>query len=151
MRYGLPKKILVPTDLSDSSDAALKEAAALAEKCDAELIVLYADELTPPLDPSIEVPQKFVDMTDVQRTAVVEEQLRKRVATIVPPGVHVDSMVRLNVPVDAILNVAEERDADWIVMATHGRTGMKRAFQGSVTEEVMRHTKRPVLAIHGQA
>ena len=151
MRSGLPKRILVPVDLSENANAALKEAAAVAEKCNAELIVLYADELIPPLDPSIELPQRFVDMTDSERKVVVQNELERRVDAIVPASVHVDSIVKIDRTVHAILTTAEEKDADWIVMVTHGHDGLKRTLQGSVTEEVIRHTTRPVLAVHAAA
>jgi Universal stress protein family len=54
MHLGMPKRILVPTDFSETSRTALKEAAAVAEGCAAELVVLYADPLIPPLDAEVE-------------------------------------------------------------------------------------------------
>ena len=46
---------------------------------------------------------------------------------------------------EGIINFAEEIDADLIVMATHGRTGFAHLIAGSIAEEVVNHTKRPVL------
>lgn len=51
--------------------------------------------------------------------------------------------------VDHILSVAEEQNADLIVMTTHGHDGFLDAFRGSTTERVLRAAKCPVLAVHG--
>jgi nucleotide-binding universal stress UspA family protein len=151
MRLGMPKKILVPTDLTEVSNVALKEAVEVAKSCSAELIVLYADRFYPPLDANFELPHQFADYDDEQKRTVATNMLKERIAAIVPRDVRVQPLVVIDSPVDAILTVAKENDADWIVMGTHGRTGAARAFQGSVTEEVLRHADRPVLAIHSAA
>ena len=52
-------------------------------------------------------------------------------------------------PAGQILRTAEEVGCDLIVMGTHGRTGLRRVLMGSVTEEVMRHARCPVLAAKG--
>ena len=151
MRTGLPKRILFPTDFTDTSQAALKQAAAVAESCSAELVVLYADQFIPPLDVELELPNNFIDLNEKEKKEVVENYLKKEVAAIVPPGVHVDPVVVIGSPVPAILQTAKEKDADWIVMGTHGRSGFQRLVEGSVTEEVLRHADRPVLALHATA
>ena len=138
----LPKKILVPTDFSEPSRAALQQAALVANACSAKLTVLYADPFVPPLDPLDDV---------TTRTARSKEEaarhLGEEVKELVPPNVQVETMVVVNTPVSAILDVAKEKDVDWIVMGTHGRTGVKRLVLGSVTEEVLRGTDRPVLTV----
>ncbi|HUJ16233.1 MAG TPA: universal stress protein [Thermoanaerobaculia bacterium] len=129
MRYGLPKKILVPTDLSEVANAALKEAAALAKDGSAELIVLYADRMIPPLDPNMELPRKFAALTGEQKKEALTTYLRKKITDIVPQNIAVEPVVVLDAPVDAIITTANEKDADWIVMGTHGRSGAARVFQ----------------------
>lgn len=151
MHLGMPKRILVATDLTDASKMALREAAAVAEECNAELVVLYADELIPPLDAVAELPSKFLEMSEADKTAAAVKFLRKSVEDVISPSVFVDPVVVRDSPVPAILRTAKEKDADWIVMATHGRTGVERVLQGSITEEVLRHADRPVLAIHAAA
>ena len=127
MHYGMPRRILVPTDFTDVSRVALKEAAELARECEAELIVLFADD------------RERVEMPIY---------LRQKIDEVVPLSVPVEPVVVIDGPVDAILTVAEERDADWIVMGTHARKGAARALQGSITEEVVRKCNRPVMAVH---
>jgi nucleotide-binding universal stress UspA family protein len=50
-------------------------------------------------------------------------------------------------PAPAIVRVAERRRCDLIVMASHGRGGLQRVVLGSVTEGVLRRTRRPLLVI----
>lgn len=64
-------------------------------------------------------------------------------------GVKVESILREGVPWEEIEHVADEIDADVIVIGTHGRRGIARALLGSVAENVIRTTERPVLTIHG--
>lgn len=56
-------------------------------------------------------------------------------------------VVRFGKPVESVLKAADELGADLIVMATHGRTGVSRARLGSVTEEVVRRSTRPVMTV----
>lgn len=63
-------------------------------------------------------------------------------------GIEATAAVRRGNPHDDILSYAEENGIDVIVMGTHGRTGVKRALLGSVTEDVVRHSEIPVLTVH---
>ncbi|WP_227380071.1 universal stress protein [Haladaptatus halobius] len=62
-------------------------------------------------------------------------------------GIDTKTAVRRGIPQDAILVYADEHNIDIIVMGTHGRTGVKRALMGSVTETVVRHADIPVLTV----
>ena len=62
-------------------------------------------------------------------------------------GVPAETAVERGVPHEAILEYAAENDADAIVMATHGRTGVERFLLGSVTERVVRRSPVPVLVV----
>ena len=67
-------------------------------------------------------------------------------------GAHaqVELVVREGPAAEDILRVAEEKDVDLIVMATHGRSGVRRLVLGSVTEKVIRATSRAVLAVRSE-
>ena len=139
MKESLPKTILVPTDFSDASRHALHRAADVARACSAELTVIYADRFRP-LD---ETDGEDVERSKAAATARLQEEVRREV----PPNIPVDSFVVVDTPVAAILNVAKERNVDWIVMGTHGRSGLTRLVLGSVTEQVLRRADRPVLTV----
>ena len=148
MQTALPKKILVPTDFSNTSKAALQKAVEVAESCAAKLVVIYADSFLPPPDSLAEPRPILSASSEKEKKAFAEEELKKEIASIVPPNVEVESRVVVDDPVPAILTAAKDDDVDWIVMGTHGRSGLSRFFLGSVTESVIRQTDRPVLAIH---
>jgi universal stress protein A len=57
------------------------------------------------------------------------------------------TIVRVGKPAQVIVKLEDELDVDLVVMATHGRTGEKYEKLGSVTEEVVRESTRPVLTI----
>ncbi len=65
-------------------------------------------------------------------------------------GVQVELFVTEGFPAEEILTVAKNRSADLIVMATHGRSGIRRLLLGSVTEKVVRTAHCPVLAVRSQ-
>jgi len=63
-------------------------------------------------------------------------------------GVEVDRRVELGDVATTICRIAEELPADVIIVGSHGRTGLKRVFLGSVSEHVVRHAPCPVLVVH---
>jgi nucleotide-binding universal stress UspA family protein len=62
-------------------------------------------------------------------------------------GVELDSELRQGTPWQEINDVAEKKNADLIVIGTHGRSGLAHALLGSVAERVIRSAARPVLVI----
>jgi nucleotide-binding universal stress UspA family protein len=67
------------------------------------------------------------------------------------PGFRADTLTTEGSPAVAILNLATRHNCDLIVMATHGRTGLRRFVLGSVTEKVIRTATCPVLAVPSRA
>lgn len=63
-------------------------------------------------------------------------------------GVEVDAILREGISWSEIVGLAASLDADLIVMGTHGRRGLARAFLGSVAEKVVRYATVPVLTVH---
>ena len=148
MSQVMPRKILVPVDLSDQSRAALTEAAEIARFCNASLYVMYAEEFLPQLDSLATSSTATAAKTEAEKRELAEKFLREQIAGFVPPAVPVEYGIIVGETVPAIVKTADDVNADWIVMATHGRTGIKRWALGSVTEEVLRHSHKPVLTVH---
>ena len=72
-------------------------------------------------------------------------------AEYVPSDVPTETHVRAGAPKDEILDHVEDHDVDLVVMATHGRTGIRRYLIGSTTESVVRHSDAPVLTVRTDA
>ena len=62
-------------------------------------------------------------------------------------SVEFDILIRFGKPAVEICTVAEQRDIDLIITATHGRTGLNHLLMGSVAEQVVRRARRPVLVV----
>lgn len=133
-------KVIFPTDFSTCADAGLEYAATLARDRGATLLVVHVEE--PPLaygggEMYYGVPEPDTD------------QLREMLVRVKPTDVDVPVEHRLVVgtPAQAIVDLAEEENAELIVMGTHGRTGLGRLLMGSVAEEVVRKASCPVLTL----
>ena len=76
------------------------------------------------------------------------DSLQEAAAPVRAAGVVVHTTLRFGDPATAILELVAECDADLVVMATHGRSGLGRALLGSVADRVLRSGKVPVLLLH---
>ena len=131
-------KIIFPTDFSHCGDAALKMATSLARDSGATLIIVHVEE--PPVayaggEMYYGVPEPASDD--------LHQMLKKVVPT--DPAVPCEHRLITGDPSSAIVRLAEEENADMIVMGTHGRTGLTRLLMGSVSEAVVRRAPCPVL------
>jgi nucleotide-binding universal stress UspA family protein len=134
------RRILVPHDFSQSADAALDLAVDLAAAQGARLEVLHVAE---PFHPPSEVAAWLRDEQHIgSQLKRLEEVVAARIGR---RRVSFRCKVVVGYPVDTILEAA--RDADLIVMATLGRSGLPHLLIGSVAERVVRHATKPVLTL----
>lgn len=140
------KRILIPLDGSQFAEGALPHARMLAE-CGGGEIELLRVAVHPSSYVYVSDPAALADLYDSDR-AHCEDYLNK-VAGQVRDASHVKvtTAVLEGIVADAVLDYAEDTDADLIVMSTHGRSGMERWLLGSVAEKVVRGAKMPVLLV----
>ncbi|MDQ7040658.1 MAG: universal stress protein [Rhodothermus sp.] len=137
------RHILVPTDFSDDARLALQEAGRWAAHFRARVTLLHV--LAPALVPVAvtEMASVYEVMPGLQER--IQAEMTRWIATEVPDTVQTKLRVEEG-PVDlTILEQARREQADLIVMATHGRSGVARWLLGSVTERVLRQAPCPVL------
>lgn len=142
------KRIVVPLDGSDLASEALVSARELAQRLDVPIHLVRA------IDPTAinrvgSIGMGF-DYTAVDELLSEEEQdastyIDEQVKTFSDEGFQVSGVVLRGYAAAAINSTTEE--GDMLVMASHGRTGMRRWFLGSVAEEVLRQSTVPVLLI----
>lgn len=139
------KTILVPTDFSECSEAALKYARALAAGFNASLHLLHVvqDPYTQPWAAEA-FPAPLGDMLEQWET-----QARTRLAEAVPEAERANLTVatRVGSPFYEIIRYAQEHKIDLIVIGTHGRGPLGHMLLGSVTEKVVRKAPCPVLTV----
>ncbi len=142
------KHILVPTDFSPSSSAAIELAINMASQLDAELTLLHVWEL--PVYPYMELMLSSADLTTAIEKAATEslETKLKEVRSRLPRA---KSLLKMGIPWQEIVEASKEAKADLLVMGTHGRRGLEHAFLGSVAEKLVRLSPIPVLTVHGGA
>lgn len=139
-------RILVGFDYSIHSSAALLEAAQLAKVLDARLQVLFVvhQEIHPAY-------QEYHLATTSRALPVIEEELRKAVAEILPDEQtappKITAMLGTDKTAREISEFAAEANVNLIVLGTHGFSGLNRLLLGSTSEQVMRLAACPVLTV----
>jgi nucleotide-binding universal stress UspA family protein len=133
-------RILCPIDFSEGSRHALAQAAAVARAYSAGLTVMHAFVNRPAMD----LPPLM--LAEVDRQRLIEDM--QRFADTVAPGLRPDCRVEDGVSAwEAILDAVDDLGPDLLVMGTHGRSGFRRLFLGSVTEKVVRTAPCPTLVV----
>ena len=140
------KTIVVATDFNELATTALREAVRIARPCGATVVLLYADTFEPPAEFTATQIDSLKEAIEASRQSAAAE-LERYASEHIPPDVKHVVVVRNDLPVPAIVQTADEWDADLIAMGTHGRGAVARLLFGSVAEGVLRHTKRPVLTV----
>ena len=140
------KKILIPTDGSDTSKEAMAYAAALAKSFQASvtLLIVADDQYLDWLGPAhftIEM-MKRIEENSVEQARRVLDELE-----IDASLKDVKKVVRRGVPFQEIVDCAKNEQMDMIVMGTHGRKGVSHMMMGSVAEKVVRLARCPVLTV----
>ncbi len=146
------RNILVPLDLYEESDSALKCAINLAEMINANIRVVYVITFSTfyvfTLIPySTEIPYTLLEdfiKTSSNELANRVEKIKLERATKMEISTEV---VQGTTPSVAIVDYANNRDIDLIVINTHGRKGVKKLVLGSVAEKVIQESTCPVLAL----
>ncbi|MGB8646890.1 MAG: universal stress protein [Anaerolineae bacterium] len=146
-------RILVPLDGSEMAEKILPHVKMLARCTGGEIVLLRTPVAIPAsetlnamainptpgaLPPGYEH-QEMVDETEGY-LARVHDDLDKQ-------GFQVRIVMAEGHPADQIVQVAQEENVDLIAMCTHGRTGLGRIVWGSVAEDVLHHSHRPVLLV----
>ncbi len=135
------KRIVLPVDGSATAEAAARFAEDIA-RSEGEMVIVLG--VVVPLAPATD---EAVSVTAAIHRFMTE-QVAAEAARIRAVGIPAEELVvEAGSPHEGILKVAVERDADVIVMGTHGRTGLVRAVIGSVADKVVRHSQVPVVLV----
>jgi nucleotide-binding universal stress UspA family protein len=133
------QNVLIPTDFSTTSDAALRHAVTMARTFGARLYVLH-------------VPGRTGENFEANFPIGQFERLApEKLALLLSPEeiaqLKPEYALRIGAPADEIVQYAKTRDVDLIVMGTHGRSGVAHLLLGSVAEHVVRMAPCPVLLV----
>ena len=142
------RSILLPTDFSECGNFARSYAASLARKFGASIIAVHVIE---PMVPTV----GYSGMTEPLPIADIADQLETSAERELPriaegeecAGLEIEEVIVHGEAAAEIVRVAKERNADLIVLSSHGRTGLGRILFGSTAEAVVRHASCPVLVV----
>ncbi len=139
MRYRI---IVIATDFSEASLPAVKTGFRLAQDSEAEVYFLHVFNPPVGMDPMGTVAPSLSDLEEGAKS-----QLEGLVPEDTPEGVTVHSLVLRGMPTKTIAEFAQEKDADLIIVGTHGRTGLGRLFMGSTAEALLREAPCHVMVV----
>lgn len=138
------KTIIIPVDFSEQSEYALKTAAQLAKKFDAELLVLHMLEMS---DIMLSASGGMQNQKTMFFLQLAEQKFEEFLKKDYLKGVRIKPIIKHFKVFSEVNDVAIENNADLIVMGSHGASGFKEFFVGSNTERVVRHSEIPVLVV----
>ena len=138
------KELLVPTDFSDGSRLAIDYALKLARKLGATVHLLHVLE-----DPNVAglFTEVYVDLETVRKARRCDARGRMNALLTDLNAPRITDEIATGQVARTIAGIAADRGVDFIVMGTHGRTGLAHVLVGSVAEQVIRIAGCPVLTV----
>lgn len=144
------KRILVATDGTKLSAKAVSNAIAMAGLCQAELLALKVVPRYPQsyFEGSLPLSATEVGRIEGQWASEGQAVVDKVVAQAAKEGVKAKALiVKSDLVAEAVISAAKKHKVDLIIMASHGRRGLKRLLLGSETQHVLTHSHTPVLVL----
>ena len=153
------KKILYPTDMSDTSNYAFSYAASLANRYDALITIFHVLETPMPTSENLVTnvlgEDKWKTLLDRSKTEVVEtirlrlekfcEETKAELSSC--PFLMEEVIVKIGNPVEEIIQEVDLKVYDMIIMGAHGHGAIAGAVMGSVSRRVVRRSTTPVLVV----
>jgi len=144
-----PSHVVVATDFSHSSRAAIAAANLIGQSFGARITLVHVYDPTPLMPPAVipnpvrmdsSIGQELEQAAKKELHRIREEELdaslEVKIAVVQHPSAH-----------RAICDLAREEGADLVIVGTHGRTGIRHVLLGSVAERVVRHCHTSVLTV----
>lgn len=139
------KEILVPIDFSEPSRKALDYAIPFAEKFGARITLVHVVE--PRIYPEAAVVPSEMEESNIAMMKDARKQLETMRKARIPRSIASQVHVHLGTPHAQIVATALASEADLIIIATRGLSGLKHFLLGSTAERVVRHAPCPVLTV----
>ena len=135
--------ILVPTDFSELSNEAVEYAFSMAKRLGAKMVFLHTLQRPDQTDPMTPLYDEGYAYVKDHANGLLNDLVQKAKSQ----GQEAAAELVDGIPFVEIIRMARKKDADLIIMGTHGRTGMAHLMIGSQAERVVRQSSCPVLTI----
>ena len=139
------KTILVPIDFSENAEHVMEYALSVAEQFKANILLCFVAQLYTDYSDFF-IPQMPVVAIEEEIDKAAKERMHNFVAEHAN-GTKIEECVLIGNVAHEILNLAEKREVDLIVMGTHGYQGLEKILFGSVAEKVVKMASCPVLTV----
>jgi nucleotide-binding universal stress UspA family protein len=142
------RNILIPLDGSDLARAALDVATRIVDStCQITLVTAVQVPEYPTFAATpVSIPPDFYPTLEMLKSDA-KQYLEEIAEPLRQSGYHVSARIEVGDPAEQIIMAGSALNADLIVMSTHGRTGIKRWFFGSVASRVLNLSSQPVLVV----
>jgi len=140
------RKILYPTDFSDTANKAIPFLKQFKDTGTEEVIILHVIDTYRLRIPSIYMPTNLISFID-KMVIEATEKAKKVADVLTDAGIGTRIRIEQGLPFREILRVEDEEDVSIIVIGSHGKSNIEEMFLGSVSENVMRKSKSPVLIV----
>lgn len=140
------KTIVLPIDFSERSEYLIDEAVKFAKEINAKISLIHVA----PLDIGFAIGDMgFQYFPEIEKSEIKEEllQLNRLEQRIIAQDIDCDHLLKQGEASSIILEFAEEKNADYIVIGSHGRSGMYDVFIGSLTKSITKKSSIPVLVV----
>ncbi|MFC6267267.1 universal stress protein [Frigoriflavimonas asaccharolytica] len=140
------KNIILPIDFGDSTEKLLNAAVKFAKEMDGNICLIHVA----PSDMGFAIGDMgFQYFPEVEQNEISGElsQLNDLENKVKGEGVSCEHLLKQGIAKEVILEYAEDKNADYIVMGSHGRSGIYDVFVGSLTKELTKNSPIPVLVI----
>ncbi len=140
------KNIVLPVDFSDTTDVLIDGAVDFAKEVMGKICLIHVA----PADIGFAIGDMgFQYFPEIEKSEIAEElselnELQKRIES---KGVGCEHILKQGVSADIILNYAKEKNASYIVMGSHGRSGIYDVFVGSLTKDITKNSPLPVVVV----
>jgi nucleotide-binding universal stress UspA family protein len=141
------KTVLVPTDFSLQSRAALSFAIDLALKANAKVHVIHMIQVPLLMETTFGIQPNYGDSDQMEKATKLAREAFTELKNSLAPALHVDFKIINTDVVPGILEYVQEHNVDQIVMSSHGASGIEEFLLGSTAEIVVRHSNVPVISI----
>lgn len=136
------KKILIAIDNGPASEKVVSNGFQLGKQLNAEMALVSIVDTTALMTDGAVTPREFANS--------IKKDYKKSQQMLIDKlckDCNIWTFVEEGKPFEAILKVADDWDADLIVLGTHGRTGLSHILMGSVAEKIVRHSVKPLFII----
>jgi nucleotide-binding universal stress UspA family protein len=147
-----PKRILVPTDFTEDSDRALKEAIDIATVSHGKVYLLHVDRSVPFAVGESVVELTVIDAVEENDELITKQKMMEEVRKVASQtDVEIEIDERHGVTFEQILAYMKEKPIDLVVIEPHAKKGLFKGLLGGVTDRLVKEAPCPMLVLHATA